>query len=309
MLIKLPVVDTTVAYLPPPPIGGTAGNDQLYGTSNADEIWGGAGDDYIGGGAGNDRLYGGDGNDRLDGDTGSDFMDGGAGRDKIEGGDGDDVIYGGNDDDFVWGDSGNDFIDGGHGADYLNGEDGIDTLSYATSTAGVNVNLDTGAVSGGYAFLDTISGFENLQGSQFDDVLTGTDGVSNYTEVANNVIQGLGGNDRIDGLAGNDLLDGGTGNDVLTGGPGSDTLVFQAVDQLPSQTIPQPPGDDVITDFEVYKDHLEFSGISTLYDLNFQEVNGNAEITYAHATGSITLQGVSLAQFMANAPHDMYLAW
>src|SRR5262249_30384322 len=153
-------------------------------------------------------------------------------------------------------------------------------------------------------------GFENLIGSQFDDVLTGTDGITTeiYGEIADNVIQGLGGNDRIDGLAGNDRLDGGTGNDVLTGGPGYETFVFQAVDQLPSQATPMPPGDDVITDFEVDKDHLEFSGIDSLYDLNFQEVNGNAVITYAHATGSITLQGMPLATLLAHATTDMFLA-
>ena len=399
MITKLPIQNAAVAYLPPPPIVGTDGDDDLWGTSNADEMWGGNGNDHLWGGAGNDRLFSGDGNDILGGGPGADYLDGGAGvdtaqyvyssgsgvhvdlaahlatsgdaegdtlvsienlvgswsadtlqgddgvntlwggggddhlegrggndilygesgndvidggagRESIQGGAGNDTLYGGNDDDWISGDNGNDFIDGGHGADHLDGGTGIDTLSYATSIAGVNVNLDTGAVSGGYAFLDTISGFENLQGSQFDDVLTGTDGITSniYGEIANNVIQGFGGNDRIDGSAGYDRLEGGAGNDILTGGADGDTFVFQAVDQLPTQTTAAPPGDDVITDFQVDADHLEFSGIDTLYDLNFQEVNGNAVITYAHATGSITIEGVSLAQLLQHASQDMYLA-
>ena len=75
---------------------------------------------------------------------------------------------------------------------------------------------------------DTLSGFENLIGSQFNDTLTGTSG--------NNVINGLAGNDRLDGGAGADQMYGGIGNDTYvvdnagdvaneTDGDGTDTVL------------------------------------------------------------------------------------
>src|SRR5262245_20919653 len=85
MLFKFPVVvDAYVAYLPPPPIVGTDGNDNMSGTAGADEMWGGAGDDHMWGGSGSDRLYGGDGNDVLGGGPGADYLDGGAGNDTAQ---------------------------------------------------------------------------------------------------------------------------------------------------------------------------------------------------------------------------------
>jgi Ca2+-binding RTX toxin-like protein len=56
------------------------------------------------------------------------------------------------------------------------------------------------------AGLDTLSGFENLMGSAFNDSLTG-DG-------APNVLAGLAGNDLLNGAAGADSLIGGLGNDT-----------------------------------------------------------------------------------------------
>ena len=88
----------------------------------------------------------------------------------------------------------------------LAGGAGNDTVSYAHATSGpgglgVTVNLAvTTAQNTVTAGTDTLSGFENLTGSQFNDTLTGTTG--------NNVITGLG------------------GNDTLTGGGGNDTFVF-----------------------------------------------------------------------------------
>ena len=57
---------------------------------------------------------------------------------------------------------GNDTIEGGAVADSLTGGTGTDFLSYAGSTVGVSVSLGTGAVSGGDAAGDTISGFEGV---------------------------------------------------------------------------------------------------------------------------------------------------
>ena len=104
---------------------------------------------------------------------------------------------------------GNDLIHSGAGADTLKGGSGNDTISYKASTLGVNVNLATGVVSGGYAAGDVISGFENVTGSANADVIIGDDAI--------NI---LGGGD------GNDVLTGGAGDDVIVGGKGIDTAVY-----------------------------------------------------------------------------------
>ena len=110
------------------------------------------------------------------------------------------------------------------------GVDVSDTLSYASSSAGVTVNLATSSASGGDAEGDEIetfdvdnynhdgdadtdtidaefSTFENITGSDHRDLLTGDDRV--------NIIKGG---------AGDDVLRGGKSNDTLEGGPGADML-------------------------------------------------------------------------------------
>ena len=110
---------------------------------------------------------------------------------------------------------------GGAGADVLLGDIGIDTVSYATSSAGVQMSLASGDGLGGDAQGDNINEFENLIGSAFGDELGGDDGA--------NILSGLAGADELDGGSGSDLLDGGAGGDVLTGGFGADTFDFNSV--------------------------------------------------------------------------------
>ena len=91
-------------------------------------------------------------------------------------------LTGSNFDDTLEGDAGNNMLVGGLGTD---------TVSYAYAASGANgvgvtVNLAlTSAQNTVTAGTDTLSGFENLIGSQFNDTLTGTAG--------NNVLTGLGG--------------------------------------------------------------------------------------------------------------------
>ena len=91
--------------------------------------------------------------------------------------------------------AGNDLIKGGAGADIIDGGNGSDTASYAGSAA-VNVNLETGAASGGHATGDKLVSIENLLGSSDNDTLTGNSG--------NNVLNGGAGADKLDGGAGSD---------------------------------------------------------------------------------------------------------
>ncbi|WP_432288653.1 tandem-95 repeat protein (plasmid) [Aminobacter sp. BA135] len=128
--------------------------------------------------------------------------------------------------------SGDDWLIGGSGADTLNGEGGTDTAVYRDSAAGVTVTVN-GSGIGGDAQGDTLSGIENLMGSNFADTLTG-DGSAN-------ILYGLDGDDILSGAGGADILDGGSGADRMTGGSGGDTFVISA-DAIGAIN-------DVITDF------------------------------------------------------------
>lgn len=138
---------------------------------------------------------------------GNDILIGTGENDKLLGGEGDDRLFGYD---------GTDFLTGGPGADVLDGGAGIDWSIYEDSAAGVTVNLLTGAASGGDAQGDSFVSIENVNGTEFDDHITGDDG--------NNGINGYAGNDQIFGLAGNDELNGGSGNDQISGGDGNDRI-------------------------------------------------------------------------------------
>ena len=113
---------------------------------------------------------------------------------------------------------GDDTLIGGAGADILDGGSGINTADYSGSNAGVSIDLETGAASGGDAEGDTITGIQNVVGSNFNDTLTGDSG--------DNTLIGGGGDDILVGGAGNDLLVGGRGADQLIGGDGIDAVDY-----------------------------------------------------------------------------------
>ncbi len=154
--------------------------------------------------------------------AGNDTITGGAGQDSVHGGDGNDTIRTGAGNDYVHGGLGDDFIDGGAGNDWLNyGNDfglanGIAVGAGATSGVTVNLNITTAQNTGG-AGIDTIIGFENVAGTEFNDVLTG---LANQSST----IFAFGGNDRVTGGSASDDLWGGNGNDTIDGGGGTDFL-------------------------------------------------------------------------------------
>ncbi|MEM1297883.1 MAG: calcium-binding protein [Pseudomonadota bacterium] len=132
---------------------------------------------------------------------------------------------GGND--TVLASTGNDIVDLGLGDDTADGGDGLDTLSFASVDTpgfvlgdvefGVFVSLENqGAAQNTGHGLDSFTGFENLEGSGLDDLLTG-DGAAN-------TLAGLDGSDVLTGGAGDDLILGGAGFDAIEGGAGADTL-------------------------------------------------------------------------------------
>jgi VCBS repeat-containing protein len=235
-------------------LDGGAGNDTLNGGAGNDELNGGSDDDILNGGDGDDTLDGGAGNDRVNGNNGNDTLTGGTGNDTIDGGDGNDVIVGGIGGTGAWQGTqgGTDTIDAGAGDDLvkmdltwsysrIEGGAGNDTLSYGDFTydrhpsvtrdpqTGIAADLSQGKVSkhpGMYdGVFDTVSGFENLIGTNLKDGITG-DGNANRLEglAGNDTINGGAGNDTLLGGDGDDALNGGAGNDGIDGGAGSDTL-------------------------------------------------------------------------------------
>jgi Ca2+-binding RTX toxin-like protein len=227
-------------------LDGGDGADQLFGLGGNDVLEGFLGDDALEGGSGNDTIHGGDGTDALFGQGDNDQLFGDGGADQLQGGDGADLLDGGADNDRLEGGigndtltagSGNDLLIGGAGADHLLGGDGVDTFSYETATAGVTVNLATGAGSAGDAAGDVFDDApEILIGSGFADTLTGSAGADTidggagndtiYGGTGNDILRGGDGNDTLDAQAGDDVLEGGAGNDILIGGDDSDTYLM-----------------------------------------------------------------------------------
>jgi Ca2+-binding RTX toxin-like protein len=274
-LLSAATATVTSTSVPGVTRNGTARADTMNGTGGDDVLSGLAGNDTLNGLGGNDRLLGGDGNDTLSGGLGDDYLDGGTGTDTVTyagqtgsviaslatgtatGAAGNDQIInvenliGGNGNDALTGNSGANTINGGAGDDFITGGLGDDTLiggangtagdtvNYADTMSRVTVNLATTAAQAtGGAGRDTISGFENLVGSSYGDVLTGSTG--------NNVIRGGAGADRITG---------GDGTDYLYGDAGPDTFAFTA-----NSNSRVGIARDVIFDLEV-GDVLDFSAI------------------------------------------------
>ncbi|MCB1434610.1 MAG: hypothetical protein KDK75_19440, partial [Alphaproteobacteria bacterium] len=131
----------------------------------------------------------------------------------LQGTDGVDSITGSDENDLIYGGGGGDVIEGGNGSDTLSYEwtSYLFDIAPGQVAVGVTVRLNTGTTAGGDADGDTISGIENLIGTNFDDSLTGD-----------------GGDNDLNGLAGADTLTGGNGTDQLHGGHGNDTFSFSA---------------------------------------------------------------------------------
>ncbi|MGB5556411.1 MAG: calcium-binding protein [Paracoccaceae bacterium] len=238
-------------------VRGSNSGDVLIGDEGDNYLIGLAGNDTIAGNGGNDIIRGGEGADILEGGAGVDVLqyegsasgvtvdlnEDGSGFQTVSGGDAEgdivsgfenvfgsdygDVIVGnaGNNyligfdgDDFIDGGAGNDVIRGGAGADTLLGGDGVDLLQYTDAGSGVTVDLSTSLGFGGDAEGDTFTGFENVYGSDYGDVLTGDGG--------KNVLFGYDGDDTIFGGAGNDTIRGGLGADRMDGGDGIDWLRY-----------------------------------------------------------------------------------
>ena len=341
---------------------GGAGHDFMRGMDGNDTMVGGDDDDYLDGGQGDDLLDGGAGWDRATfapsaaaGVTvdlnivgiaqatgqGNDTL---IGIEHVSGTAFDDVLIGDGGDNWIWGGSnatgvtGNDNIAAGGGDDLVqlgtgthvaDGGLGTDTLSLHgngtdITAAGVTVSLDLqGAAQDTEQGMMTLTGFENLSGSNFDDVLSGDDGANLLAGYSgddtlsggkgDDILYGDGvvvvdthgtggsgpigtivdvslldfpepaGNDILDGGKGDDILNGGGGDDTLTGGQGRDIFAFGAAS-----------GNDTVTDFRNNQDAIRFEGVAGVDDFSDLTVTamGNDTLISWGTGDSILIEGV-----------------
>jgi Ca2+-binding RTX toxin-like protein len=101
----------------------------------------------------------------------------------------DDVITLGAGNEFVRADAGNDVLDGGAG---------LDRVSYASAPAAVIVDLAAGTAQDGWGTIDSITGFEVVTGSGFDDQLFG-DATDNWflPDLGDDLVDGREGSDTV----------------------------------------------------------------------------------------------------------------
>jgi hypothetical protein len=253
---------------------GTDQDDNLIGTIYSETITGLGGNDIIEGKAGADVIDGGTGtntasyisspsnvtvnmatNGNFGGDSQSDFLI------SIQN------LIGSAYPDSLTGDSSNNIIEGKEGADFLDGNGGTDTVSYASSTHAVSIDLLFGQGSRGDAEGDNINNFQNILGSSGNDVLIG-----DYND--NIIYAGYG----------SDYLEGGGGRDTLYGEGGADIFMIRDI-----------PGTVIIRDFEVAsKDKVDVTSFQTIHSINDLQISnslGNAVITLP--TVVVALNGVA----------------
>ncbi len=154
------------------------------------------------------------------------------------------TINGNGGDDTIRGGLGNDIRDGG-----INGMAG-DTLSFAgfaatVGTTGITVDLNLAGQQNTGAGLDTITGFENVIGSDYDDTIRG--------DANRNSLYGGGGNDTI--ISNSDFAN--IAGETIDGGMGDDTLRFAGTDYEPTPAT-HDFRDDTITSIEILQ--LQDSG-------------------------------------------------
>ena len=200
-------------------------------------------------------------------------------NDVLTGDDKANIIYSNNGNDTVSAGGGNDKVVLGEGFSKADGGAGTDLLSYGSMLHAVSINMSTGQTSYDSLVHDTFTNFENIEGSNFNDVIIGNAG--------NNIINGL------------------AGDDILTGGLGKDTFVFTA-----------DFGRDTVTDFTIGQDHIRLE-LTNLHA--FADVLAHAEQTAkgvvihvdgvlnAAADGSTAVVDAAQGQVGATLVHDTIL--
>lgn len=296
-----------------------AGADRIDAGSGRDRVWAGDGNDSVIGGAGNDTLRGQSGEDTLDGGLGNDTLIGGGGNDLLRGGAGDNRMIGGKggdtyefsiDDggDLTIRDNGNAPLAGAFATarddvlvidGFASIQDGMRGTSISINGDDLVLNLED--ASSGTLLTSQITIENHFAGARFAMERIAFNGVNLGYDFNIVALEGdqntfsihsgtdIGGNDIVLGTSGADILCGGINNNIYLGGAGADTFVFE--DQEDNRG-----GLDLILDFDVSEDVLDFTEIKTLTfgGLTITETaDGNALIASIYET--IELVGVGAA--------------
>ncbi|MBO6785193.1 MAG: calcium-binding protein, partial [Alphaproteobacteria bacterium] len=225
--------------------------------------------------------------------------------------------------------SSNNVLAGGEGNDIIDGGSGSDTVSYAGLSAGVTINLSTGAVSGAGGS-DTLISIENVLGTDHNDsfvgggnasVLDGGGGSDSLSYSASLVaitgnlatgtvsrggvsdsalnFENLTGSAFDDVLAGNgsaNRLIGGSGNDNMSGGAGDDHLIGGAGNDI----LDGGSGNNII-DGGAGFDYLSFASAYASVSINV--VTGSI---YSLGAGNDTVSGVE--GYIGSSYHDTFVS-
>ena len=255
----------------------TEGEDYLIGYDSEDFINGSRGNDYIEGRAGNDIITGGRGDDILYGGAGNDTY-------YFNLGDGADTIY--DNDVEVYVDNNTIIFGSGitpgmirlkRGSLLIEVGDNGDSIripDFNPEDARANPVINTFVFADGttLTYDELIDKGFDLEGTENDDAMTGTNMVDR--------INSLEGNDSVSSGAGDDILTGGAGGDDLHGGSGNDTYVFNLGD-----------GVDTIEDISTVAENnmIRFGEGITANDLSFVRNNGYLTINVGTGGDAINL--------------------
>jgi Ca2+-binding RTX toxin-like protein len=299
---------------------GSAFSDTLISAAIGSTLQGGAGDDvYIVDGDGVTVIEAaGEGNDeiRTSASVYSIAANGNVERLTYSGIE-NSVLTGNSANNTITGGSGDDILIGGAGADTLKGGSGSDSASYATATAAITINLNTGVHTGDAAG-DTFDSIEAFIGTNYGDTFfatssndifnggAGTDTINyslsdasvNVNLSTNSYSGGYADGDtltaveRVVGSAFSDTLASSTAGHTLAGGAGNDVYVIG--NQSVSVTEASGGGDDEIqTTLATYTmasyanvERLTYTGVA---NATLTGNSGNNVIT--GSTGNDTLRG------------------
>ena len=212
-----------------------------------------------------ENAIGGSGADNLTGNSLANRLTGNAGNDILNGATGNDTLVGGaNDDTYLFG------VASAAEADIIieSSNQGTDTLSFATLTTPVTLNLGSTSVQTVHTNrtlqLNSGGSFENAAGGSGADILTGN-------LLAN----------RLTGNAGNDTLNGASGNDTLVGGTNSDTYIFSSASTAEA--------DIVIEAANQGTDTLSFASLTTAVTIDL----GSTAVQNVHTNRTLKLNSTN----------------
>ncbi|MDX2425860.1 MAG: hypothetical protein QNK15_06360, partial [Cycloclasticus sp.] len=185
----------------------------------------------------------------------------------------------------------------------------LGVFSYGLQSDGLPIELDYNII-GTDGDGDSVTGSLGVNLYPDGSTFEGTDNGETLTGTANNdYLLGRGGDDFLFGLGGDDLLIGGYGDDEMTGGLGKDSFVF---------SLAANSGDDIIKDFVVNTDKLNFIDVldldnSTTFDLtdvinSVSDAGSGSDITVNLTNGgSVTLEGIGTGAINDIASLETYL--